>query len=131
MCSEVCSPLVPNGCDCFGCCNLPAGGDRWVFIGSVDGDGNPTCSLDDVEDDGACHPCTPVPNCLNDCGACELCLGRSELPAECSPDAGPDPVDAQAPPPMCDDGRQPCGVPGLPSCAADEFCITGCCTFFG
>ena len=145
MCETVCAPLVPNGCDCFGCCNLPAGGDRWVFIGSVDPDGTPSCSLDRMSDDEACHPCTPVANCLNPCGPCELCLGRTSLPPECLPpapdagvpaDAGPTPdggfPDAGTPPPpTCDDGRQACGVPGLPTCPAGAFCLTGCCTFFG
>lgn len=141
-CETVCGPLVPNGCDCFGCCNLPAGGDRWVFIGSVDGDGNPTCTLDEASNDAACHPCTPVANCLNPCGACELCLGRTELPPECLPpppvdagtlpDGGPAPSpDSGTPPPTCMDGRQSCGVPGADPCPAGYFCLTGCCTYFG
>lgn len=136
-CAEVCGPLVPNGCDCFGCCNLPAGSDRFVFIGSVDADGNPTCTLEEAENDAACHPCTPVPGCLNECGTCELCLGRTELPPEClpDPDAGPEPdggrPDSGVPAPVCDDGRASCGVPGLPPCPDGFFCVTGCCTFFG
>lgn len=142
-CAEFCGPLVPNGCDCFGCCNLPSGTDRWVFIGSVDGSGNATCTLDEVENDANCHPCTPVPGCLNSCGMCELCLGRPTLPPECLPgpaDAGPPPdggfpdagpVDGGVPMPVCTDGRTSCGVPGLPPCPASYFCLTGCCTFFG
>ncbi|MEC7522285.1 MAG: hypothetical protein VYE22_20530 [Myxococcota bacterium] len=141
-CAEICRPLVPNGCDCFGCCNLPAGTDRWVFIGSVDETGEPTCTLDGVEDDARCHPCTPVANCLNTCEECELCLGRTELPPECFPtpppdggttlpDGGPVPDGGAPPPPLCDDGRQACGVPGTEPCPEGHFCLTGCCTFFG
>ncbi len=142
-CESFCGPLVPNGCDCFGCCNLPAGTDRWVFIGSVDGSGTPTCTLDDVEDDEACHPCTPVENCLNGCGRCELCLGRTfdDLPDDCfsTPAAGTLPDGGSVPPPdggviidVCDDPtRQDCGAPGLPACPDGSFCLTGCCTFFG
>ncbi|MEQ9075598.1 MAG: hypothetical protein RLP09_17210 [Sandaracinaceae bacterium] len=138
-CAEICSPLVPNGCDCFGCCNLPAGGDRWVFIGSVDESGTPSCTLDAVEDDARCHPCTPVGNCLNTCEECELCLGRTELPPSCFPsdggttlpDGGMRPDGGAPPPPVCDDGRQACGVPGTEPCPEGFFCLTGCCTFFG
>ena len=139
-CDDVCGPLVPNGCDCFGCCNLPSGGDRWVFIGSVDAAGIPTCTMDNVEDDDACHPCTPVANCLNTCEECELCLGKPTLPPSCfppPPDAGPDGsipdggYDGGIPVPMCGTGEQACGVPGLPACPEFYYCLTGCCVFFG
>ncbi|MFK8000996.1 MAG: hypothetical protein AB8H86_15480 [Polyangiales bacterium] len=140
-CEDTCAPLVPNGCDCFGCCNLPAGGDRWVFIGSLNSDEEPTCTIDQAGDDEACHPCTPVDNCLNPCGECELCLGRTELPPSCFPpgadagvaDAGSDDAgspDGGVPLPTCEDGRQLCGVPGAPSCPPGDYCLTGCCTFF-
>jgi hypothetical protein len=125
MCSEVCGPLTPNGCDCFGCCNLPAGGDRWVFIGTrVDGVG--TCDLDSVNDDTRCRPCTPVPACTNPCGRCELCLGKTTLPADCVPPDGGVPTEDR-----CPAGVQACGLPGDPPCPAGFFCITGCCQFFG
>lgn len=148
-CAEICSPLVPNGCDCFGCCQLPAGADgalEWVYIGTLDADEQPTCRLDNL---AGCNPCTPVGNCLNECGECEICLGRPELPEECfppppppdagffpdggprpTPDAGPRP-DGGTPPPICEDGRQPCGFTGAEPCDVGFFCLTGCCTFFG
>jgi hypothetical protein len=161
-CGTVCAPLVPNGCDCFGCCNLPngemepdpnnAGAMRLVyrFIGSLNAAAVPTCTLTALqaassveERDEACHRCIPVPNCFNSCGRCELCLGRTldDLPADCfPPDAGvpqvPDgatPIDGgYTPVDVCDDpDRQDCGAPGLPACPPGEYCITGCCTYFG
>ena len=157
-CHDICGPLTPNGCDCFGCCELPARSGMYVYIGSTDMDRNPTCALGDEGDPALCHPCTPVDDCLNTCERCELCLGRTaaDLPADCFPpppvdagpptfDAGPPSIDAgpgvdsgppdpdagTPPPPTCMDGRQACDLPGLPPCPAGYFCITGCCTFFG
>lgn len=142
-CDDFCGPLVPNGCDCFGCCELPAGSGSYVFIGSVADDlRTPTCSLSNL---AGCRACTPVAACLNECGRCELCLGRdaADLPADCfgsTPDAGTLPDGGAIPPPdggsttidVCDDpDRQDCGVPGLPACPDGFFCVTGCCTFFG
>jgi hypothetical protein len=73
-CHDFCDPLTPNGCDCFGCCTFPEISDRteenggkFVYVGSRDGDDNPTCTLDDVTDTEKCHPCTPVEDCYNDC----------------------------------------------------------------
>ena len=127
-CLEFCMRLMPNGCDCFGCCELPGGSGNWVFIGSLDGSGNPTCTLDDRDDHELCHPCTPVENCLNGCGPCELCLGRTELPPECFPDDPDAGTDGGTPPgDRCAPGIQPCGLPDDPMCPAGYYCITGCC----
>jgi hypothetical protein len=124
-CGETCAPLVPNGCDCFGCCELPARSGRYVFIGSVNADGVPTCGSDSVTSDADCHPCIPVGACLNTCATCELCLGRTELPPGCGePDGGT--LD------VCGDpDRLDCGLPEHPPCPDGYFCVTGCCTWFG
>ncbi len=134
QCLEVCGPLIPNGCDCFGCCELPAGSGRYVFIGSVDRSGAPTCTLEVAADDAACHPCTPVASCLNDCGRCELCLGRTvdDLPPDCFPGSGGDGgVDGGPGGEQCPEGIQPCGLPGQDPCPDGYYCITGCCQIFG
>ncbi|MFO0686409.1 MAG: hypothetical protein U0234_30375 [Sandaracinus sp.] len=151
MCHTTCGPLTPNGCDCFGCCEVTPGSGDYVFVGSVPDAGHPACSRDSLDDPQSCRPCTPVADCLNTCEHCELCFGRDTLPADCfpSPDAGV-PVDAFVPPypdgatpdayvPPVDSGvpmrcpatRQPCGLPTDPACPAGEFCITGCCQYFG
>ena len=94
-CTNICGPLTPNGCDCFGCCELPPGGGKYVWLGSFnllsDGGAEPSCDLKSMADPSKCHPCTPVAGCLNTCQHCELCLGKTELPADCfppPPDAG-------------------------------------------
>jgi len=144
-CGEVCRPLTPNGCDCFGCCSFDEIADRpasaggeYVWIGSVfDGTNDGSCTFADVEDTSLCKPCTPVGDCLNTCGRCELCIGRdpASLPADCFPPPGVDggvPMDLGMPSLRCDPGVQACGFPGDAPCGPDFYCVTGCCvsTFF-
>lgn len=129
-CHDTCDPLTPNGCDCFGCCELPAGSGKFVFLGSVDKVTKlPSCTIAGLADPDKCHPCTPVDACLNGCGVCELCLGKTQLPPECFPDAGTDPDGGAggAPPGQCPPGIQPCGLDGQAECPANSYCITGCC----
>lgn len=129
-CLEFClERLTPNGCDCFGCCDLPGGSGNWVFIGTVNAAGVGTCTLEDAADHDLCHPCTPVASCLNSCGPCELCLGRTELPPECFPGGDPDAgTDGGTPPgDRCPPEIQPCGLPTDPLCPDGYYCITGCC----
>lgn len=140
MCIDYCRPLTPNGCDCFGCCTFDAiagrpasEGGEYVWIGSVeDGTNDGTCTLEEVTDVDACRPCTPVGDCNNPCGPCELCIGRDTLPPECtpSPDGGV-PPDGAIPDGgveyRCDPGVTPCGLPGEADCPVDFYCVTGCC----
>jgi len=114
-CLETCGPLTPNGCDCFGCCELPAGSGLHVFIGSTRG-GEGSCSDQTLDDPAACQRCTPVPGCSNPCDACEICAGRPEPIASCT-----------NPSEQCGLGHAACGRPGQPVCTAGEYCITGCC----
>lgn len=109
QCLDFCLPLVPNGCDCFGCCELEPMENEGVyrFIGSEG------CSIDNIE---ACDPCTPVPSCLNECGHCEICIGKPELPPDCTEED------------QCPEGVQPCGQPGQDPCPEGQFCLTGCCS---
>jgi len=115
LCHAYCDPLIPNGCDCFGCCELPAGSAKYVWIGSEDANGMGTCDLAHAADSTKCHPCEPVPSCLNPCDPCEKCIGKSAVPAGCS---------AQD---QCAPGIQPCGLAGQSCCPAGTYCITGCC----
>jgi hypothetical protein len=114
-CYDYCGPLTPNGCDCFGCCELPAGSGAFIWLGSEGADGETVCTLADVANPALCHPCTPVTACLNGCDPCEVCIGKTELPPHCD-----DPGE------QCD-GWQPCGGPEQAPCPSKTYCITGCC----
>lgn len=144
-CLEYCPKLVPNGCDCFGCCVLWKDGKQYgpVWLGTENPPGSKifSCELDKLgalDQDANCNPCTQVKNdCYNDCGKCELCIGKTpaDLPPECfnspPPDGGPPPpdsgTDSGTPPPQCPDGVQPCGLQGQELCNAGYSCLTGCC----
>ena len=114
-CHAFCDPIVPNGCDCFGCCELPAGSQSFVWLGSEGDDLMPSCSLDAAQDPSKCHPCEPVPGCMNACDTCEVCLGKTSVPAGCDEAL------------QCAPGVQPCGLPGQACCPSGFYCITGCC----
>jgi hypothetical protein len=111
MCAETCMPLVPNGCDCFGCCELPAGSGAFVWLGSDAG-----CTMDALDDETLCRPCTRVPGCTNACDPCEVCVGRT------TPDPG-----CTGEPPACPTGMDACRVEDGPRCGEGTYCITGCC----
>jgi hypothetical protein len=144
-CLEICPQLTPNGCDCFGCCELPAGSGSFVWLGTEDGAGNGTCNIANLADPKKCSPCTPVKGaCYNSCGKCELCIGKDTLPPECFPDpttssasvgvggasasassgAGGSGGGSTA---QCPGGEQACGLAGQAPCPAGYYCITGCC----
>jgi hypothetical protein len=134
-CIDFCAPLVPNGCDCFGCCSvqLPDGS-------SVDIETTSTCSLDKIDDPKACTKCVKSVACGNTCGHCELCPGKTvaDLPADCTPTMGsggagsgdtggaPGSGTGGGPSYTCDNGEQVCGT-GLPDCGINTYCSLGCC----
>lgn len=115
MCGSSCGPLVPNGCDCFGCCELPARSGSFVWLGST-APNSPGCTLETLDDPTLCRPCTPVDSCKNDCEPCEICVGRTAPDASCT---GGEPA--------CPTGMDSCGVEGGPRCGPGTYCITGCC----
>jgi hypothetical protein len=116
QCIAYCGPITPNGCDCFGCCEVHVGDDTvTVYIGSEDAAGHGTCSSETADDPTSCNPCTQVQSCLNPCEACELCLGKDVLPDGCDPRE------------QCPAALDPCGLPGQSPCPAGTFCNTGCC----
>ena len=116
-CIASCRPLTPNGCDCFGCCGVqhPDTGET-INIVLVDG-----CSLDNIDDEDACPRCVQSTQCVNECGRCELCPGRTlaDLPDDCSDDGGGGGGNT------CDDGEQVCVGSG--DCPNNFYCQLGCC----
>jgi hypothetical protein len=136
-CKNFCMPYTPNGCDCFGCCQvpLPGGGTKSVILSQ-------TCTLDVIDDPTKCVPCTQSADCKNDCGHCELCVGKTELPDDCTPvgtggtggtggsggsTGGSGGSGGSCVTPVCPGEIQPCGVACLPACADNYYCLTGCC----
>lgn len=109
-CLDACLPLVPNGCDCFGCCELPGGSGNYHYIGV--GRGAEGCQRDTLDDAKACPPCTPVPSCFNDCSKCETCVDKLPDPS-CSPSGA------------CSAGGRRCGAEA--PCDTGDYCVTGCC----
>jgi hypothetical protein len=117
-CLDVCVPLTPNGCDCFGCCELPSGSGSFVWIGATVG-GVGRCDSQNLDDPTKCKPCTPVPSCFNDCKRCEICIGKPTRPSDCD---GSPPGQGQCPP-----GLAECGGEQSVTCEAGRYCVSGCC----
>jgi hypothetical protein len=118
QCVQACRALTPNGCDCFGCCEVATPDGALVAVRAVEG-----CSVAAVQDENACPRCTPHNSCRNRCGRCELCPGRTaaDLPDNCKLDAG-----AQDEPNyVCDDGEVVCS--DSRPCDPDHYCQSGCC----
>ncbi len=132
-CTGYCEPLTPNGCDCFGCCELPAGSGKHVWLGSVGADGSTVCTFAELDNPDVCHPCLQVDSCVNDCETCELCIGKTTLPPECYPGGaggggvGGDGGGGTAPQDCPAEYPQACGLPGQDPCPSGTFCLTGCC----
>lgn len=112
-CATKCLPLTPNGCDCFGCCDLSGGNFHFVGLGA--GVSTTPCTVDNLDDPEACPPCTPVDSCMNKCDPCESCVGRPEPLASCTGT------------PACPDMLKQCDFGGSKLCSQGYYCVTGCC----
>lgn len=113
-CRNTCQELTPNGCDCFGCCEIPIGNGetRHVLLSE-------TCQLDLASDPSACESCVPSADCVNECDPCEICIGKPNVDPSCA-------TLSEDPFPICPGDGQAC-TPEAP-CPAGEYCLTGCCT---
>jgi cysteine-rich repeat protein len=112
-CLDFCLPLLPNGCDCYGCCELD-GQTVKLNSGSYFGsDSYGCCDLDNLD---LCQTCELRLDCFNPCEpeSCELCFAQTidELELGCTE-------------PSCPPGGSPCA--STDDCAEGWFCQTGCC----
>lgn len=114
QCITSCLGRTPNGCDCFGCCEVTRPSGERVFTELAE-----TCQLTALDDLERCPRCVQNTACLNPCARCELCLGKTaaSLPADCKYDAGG--LDYS-----CEDGRA-CRISS--DCSTGEYCLLGCC----
>jgi hypothetical protein len=112
-CVDKCQKLVPNGCDCFGCCAVPGAPTPIRLVA--------TCTAKDFGDPTKCPACTQVTQCMTPCGHCDYCIGKETLPADCTTDGGT--------PYNCPTGYIACGQYGIDPtmCPTDTTCVTGCC----
>jgi hypothetical protein len=112
-CIDYCRKLVPNGCDCFGCCTVPGATTPIRLV--------PTCTAADFGNPAKCPACTQVTQCMVPCGRCEYCIGKDTLPPDCNADGGT--------PYTCPEGYTACGQYGVApeNCPVDTTCVTGCC----
>ncbi|MET0343995.1 MAG: hypothetical protein ABW252_23475 [Polyangiales bacterium] len=107
-CGDYCARLAPNGCDCFGCCEVqrPSG---TVAILLQSG-----CSMATLDDPQRCTRCVPARDCQNACDPCEPCPGRTlaDLSPSCGGQFG------------CV-GSAPCQASS--DCGGLSYCQAGCC----
>jgi hypothetical protein len=113
-CVDTCGKLVPNGCDCFGCCVVPGLTTPVRLL--------TTCTAADFGNPARCPPCTQVTQCSNPCDQCEFCIGKRALPDGCVRPDGSAPY-------TCPTGSIACGATGVApwACPAGTSCVTGCC----
>ncbi len=139
-CLEFCGPLAPNGCDCFGCCEVTTSDGSTVSVRLSEG-----CTEEELDNPELCQTCRLQDSCVNECGDCELCLGKGveDLPEKCFPDKTPDAsviypeagVDGGAdggviivpppPPYTCEGSSFACDAQGR--CPEFYACSLGCC----
>jgi hypothetical protein len=108
-CAASCGPYIPNGCDALGCCEIyRADGSSFFAVLT------PEC----VPETGqGCMSCQQNDATANDCGECELCIGKSTVPATCS---GAEPGGY-----TCEGGQPSCSAEN--PCTSGLFCSLGCC----
>lgn len=129
-CVDFCRPRTPNGCDCFGCCEVRDGAGTVHHIVITE-----ACDADHLAECQACVQAVGL--CDNPCGECELCPGKTpdDLPDSCygtapmtpgsEADAGTGEEVTEEPVVSCDDGEESCQ--STQDCPGAKYCSYGCC----
>ena len=117
-CIDICRPISPPGCDCFGCCTVyDDSGTPYDVLLNTNDDLSAECDEDNLDDPTKCLPCTKIDACNVDCDPtnCILCPGQSpdDLPPDCNNQN------------ECPDLLTPCSTND--DCSDNQFCATGCC----
>ncbi len=118
QCVNVCGPITPPGCDCFGCCTVCEPGSTTCFDIALNPTASPNCTQDNLADPAACKRCTKTTACSGGaCGGttCVLCAGQNstDLPPSCNGTNA------------CPSGQPTC--PNGTGCPDQTYCDTGCC----
>jgi hypothetical protein len=118
QCVNVCGPITPPGCDCFGCCTVCEPGTSTCFDIAINSTTSPDCTPDTLSDPTKCKTCTKTIDCEGpQCGGttCVLCPGEN-----------PNDLD-----PSCNGTIScPAGMPSCPlgtGCPDQTYCASGCC----
>jgi hypothetical protein len=136
-CVDFCKAFTPNGCDCFGCCTVTLANNTTVNVAL-----GSSCEIDGNTVGAGCASCVPNDSCINNCGRCELCPGKTlaDIPADCFEGGdgdgdgdggvvgdgdGDGDGDSTPPTPACDDGAQACSA--TTACPTAYSCDFGCC----
>ncbi|MBC7171946.1 MAG: hypothetical protein H5U40_05955 [Polyangiaceae bacterium] len=133
-CSTSCGALTPPGCDCFGCCELPARSGNFVYLGTRTADGAATCTYEAAAEefastggdpgalDRACRLCTPAATCQKPCLEGDRCLGETIPPVCVLPEPPLPPRDPRF---VCAETSSSCV--DTADCPATTYCVEGCC----
>lgn len=79
-CIDECAPLVPPGCDCFGCCTVCD--DITCYDIYIHPAIAPDCDADVLADPVACPRCTAIPSCGTGCdGGADDCATSADCGA--------------------------------------------------
>jgi hypothetical protein len=105
-CLDHCLPATPNGCDCFGCCEVKSADVRIQLVA--------TCRMDKIHDAEACPTCQINESCYNPCNVCDICPGQDfeDLPLTCNNAVS------------CSNAKS---CERSSECAPSQYCGQGCC----
>ena len=128
-CIDFCRQLVPNGCDCFGCCAVPQA-PQPIRLAA-------TCTAEKFNDPSRAPPARRSPSARSRAATATSASARRRCPRTAipaPPTAAPTPPPtppptSYTPPRTCTGGFVACGPGGVDpaACPSNTGCVTGCC----